>query len=268
MADTFSPLLRAILQANQGNINLWGTIFNSGVIDLLEEAFAGQATVSVSFGDVTLAAQNGQTDNSRPMFLNVTGNPAGIQTITVPTLSKLYIVINATSPATSIKFKTALSATITIPPSLSPAIIYVDAVNNLVRHVGRANGITPMSAWVTVNTAIVNRTAGATNVALRYAKQGHLVTLQVPSHTVTTSDGSWGFAAALPAAITPDNGADVHVFPPAFAQGLAATSKAAIFINPAAAGAKWGFTNIGIAAFGAGPFTLTQSQVVVYSVRS
>jgi hypothetical protein len=269
MADTFSPLLRAILQANGGNINLWGTIFNASVIDLLEEAITGVSTVDVTFGNVDLTPQNGLTDDARPMFLYVTGNPGATAIVTVPTLSKMYIVINATNPAQSIQVKTTLSAAITIRSTQSPCMIFVDSANNRVRHIGRANGVLPMSAYTTTAVTIKNRTAGTTGFNVKYAKQGHFVTLYIPSHTVTTSDGNWNFNEALPASIAPENGVDLHNFYPTFGNGVAAGAKPTFYVNPAGAlGSQWGFANVGTAAFGAGPFTLSTNLTVVYSTRS
>lgn len=265
MADTFSPLLRLILQEEFANINLWGAIYNSGVIDLLEESLCGVSLVDVDFGNVDLSAQNGLTDSARPMFLDVQGNPGVNVTVTLPTLHKLYFVSNNTSPSVTVSFKTALSAAISVTAAQSPCIIFVDAANNRVRHLGRANGIVPMTAFTTLNTAIVNRTAGDTSVNLKYAKQGHLVTLYVPAHTFTTSDGSWGFAAAIPAAIAPG---EQQTFYPAYANGLAANARAAFFINPALVGAKWGMTNVGTAGFGAGPFNMPANLTYVYSTRT
>lgn len=232
MADTFSPLLRAILQASGGNINLWGTIFNAGVIDNLEDAIAGIANIDVTFGDVDLTPQNGLTDDSRPMFLYVNGNPGVAVTVKVPTLSKVYFVINATSPAVTVNVKTQLSAAVAISPAASPVMIVVDSVNNLIRPVGRADSILPMTAWVQFTLTINNRTAGDATLACRYAKQGHLVFFEVPNFNTTVSTGTLTFAESLPAAIRPGT---------ALGSGAAA-AEFPTWIDGAAAGVEFCFT--------------------------
>lgn len=251
MADTFSPLLRAILQANAGNVNLWGTIFNSSVIDLLEDSIAGIANIDVTTGNVDLAPQNGLTDDSRPMFLYINGDPGGAVTVKLPTLSKIYIIINATSPAVTVNLKTQLSAAVAITPANSPTMIVVDSVNNLVRSPGRANSISPMTVWVPFTLTIQNRTAGDATLACRYAKQGHFVFFEVPAFNTTTSTGTLTFAETLPAAIRPGT---------ALGSGAAA-AEFPTWIDGAAAGVEFCFTaqangivlfrNIGTAAVAA-----------------
>lgn len=266
MADTYSPLIRLALQANLGNVNQWGTIFNAAVYDLIDSAVAGEIVLDTTLGDITLQALNGSPDNSRAMMLRVTGNPGATTTITVPTLSKIYIVINETLPPQIVQLKTALSAVLAIAPSAAPAVVYVDPTNNRVRPLGRANGIVPMTAFVNYPVTFANRTAGTVGITIKYAKQGHFVTLVVPLFSVTVSAG-FTFNENPPAIILPDNGVDAFTFSPGHLSGMGANAVAAFFIN-AAAGNKWGFTNVGTGAFGAGPYTQTNDRTYVYSTRS
>ena len=96
MPSTYSASFRLNYQAPGDNLNTWGTNLNSGVFQLLEDALAGAASLSVS-GPVTLTSVNGATDQSRCLAVNVTGGTGG--TVTVPGVKKLYFVRNAASGA-------------------------------------------------------------------------------------------------------------------------------------------------------------------------
>lgn len=266
MADTYSPLIRLALQANLGNVNQWGTIFNAAVEELVDTALAGAVEIDVTLGSVVLQALNGSPDTSRAMMLRVTGNPGGTTTITLPTLSKMYVIINETTPAQIVQLKTALSPVLSIAPSLAPAVVFVDPTSNTVRPIGRASGIAPMSAFTPQALTFANRTAGDTGITVKYAKQGHFVTLVIPHFSVTVSAG-FTFNENPPASILPDNGIDTIVFSPSHINGVAAGAVAAFFLN-AAAGNKWGWTNVGTVAFGAGPYSQTNDRTMVYSTRS
>lgn len=266
MADTYTALLRLAMQANGGNVNQWGTIFNAAVEELVDDALAGVIDVDLTLGSQVLQALNGSPDTSRPMMIRASGNPGGTTTITLPTLSKVYVIINDTAPAQIVQLKTALSPALSIAPSVAPAIVWVDPTNNLVRALGRAAGVAPMSAFTPQVLTFANRTAGDTGITVKYAKQGHFVTLYVPGFNTTLSSG-FTFNENPPASILPDNGIDTIVFPPCHIQGVTAGSVAAFFLN-AAAGNKWGWTNVGTGAFGAGPYIQPNARTYVYSTRS
>ena len=96
MPSTYSASFRLNYQAPGDNLNTWGTNLNNGVFQLLEDALAGAASLSVS-GAVTLTSVNGATDQARCLALNVTGGTGG--TITAPGVKKLYFVLNTASGA-------------------------------------------------------------------------------------------------------------------------------------------------------------------------
>ena len=47
MADTFTTKLRLLAQQDQGNVNLWGNLFNEGVTELVEEAGTAEDVADV-----------------------------------------------------------------------------------------------------------------------------------------------------------------------------------------------------------------------------
>jgi hypothetical protein len=185
MADTFTPLLRFIMQQDMQNDNQWGGIFNSAVTDLVEEAIAGKVAVDLTLGNVTLSSSNGLSDESRRMFIEALGNPGATRRITVPSLTKLYAVGNNTNPTFPIEIATATSAAIEITQAQSPTIVFVDSANDIVQTLGRADAIPEGIPWVSM--PLFEDTVGGLVVTASYTKQGDYTTLFIPtfSHTFT-----------------------------------------------------------------------------------
>lgn len=125
MADTFTSLLRLVLQETGGNENVWGDINNSSLIQLLETAIVGRITVDVTLADVVLTTANGATDQARNAMLAITGNPGVARDITVPSTSKIYMVTNETSPAFDVTVKTSAGSGVVVAGG-SIVFIYVD----------------------------------------------------------------------------------------------------------------------------------------------
>ena len=122
---TYSTRNRLIKQANNENLNTWGTTFNAGMTDLVDEAMDGITALSMS-GDVTLTNTDGATDQSRKRILNITSTGGANRTITIPALEKWYIVRNA--GANYITIKTA-SGTGVIVPAACSALVACDALD-------------------------------------------------------------------------------------------------------------------------------------------
>lgn len=191
MADTFTTLLRFITQTDMGNINQWGPVFNSAFAELADEGIAGTVDIDVTFGDVTVAPSNGLTDNQRPMHLRIIGAPGTTRTVTFPLLSKLYIVGNATNPATNIIFTTVGGTSITLTASQTPTMIFVDAVNNEVRIMGRSDAAIAGIPWTAFGISITSATSGDDAFNCFYSKQGKIASIIIPAHNVTVNASTW-----------------------------------------------------------------------------
>ena len=114
MASTYSTALRLELQANGENSNTWGTKAN-GVFQRIEEAIAGIATVNTTGGAYSLTTANGTTDEARNAILKFTGVLVSNSTITVPSVSKRYLVWNATTGNFTLTVKTGAGAGVAVP---------------------------------------------------------------------------------------------------------------------------------------------------------
>ena len=103
--DTFTTLLRLVLQETGGNQNQWGFINNASAIDLIEDAIAARTDLDVTpaTDPVLLQADNGAIDQARNAIIALTGVPGGTRSIQVPSTSKLYLISNETADVMTIK---------------------------------------------------------------------------------------------------------------------------------------------------------------------
>ena len=98
MPDTYTASLKLTLPAD-GDTN-WGSLVNTGITSLVDEAVAGTSNIVLPAGttDRTLTSGDGSAPNeARKMFLNITGTPNGATNVICPAVSKLYFVNNATT---------------------------------------------------------------------------------------------------------------------------------------------------------------------------
>jgi len=93
MPSSWSPSLRFELQFTGENINLWGDKLNA-VLGHADYAVAGWLTKALT-GDYALTTANAGDDEARAAMLKFTG--AGPFTVTLPSVSKAYLVWNACS---------------------------------------------------------------------------------------------------------------------------------------------------------------------------
>jgi len=98
MPSSWSPSLRFELQFTGENINLWGDKLNA-VLGHADYAVAGWLTKALT-ADGALATANAGDDEARAAMVKFTG--AGPFTVTLPSVSKSYLVWNACSSAVTL----------------------------------------------------------------------------------------------------------------------------------------------------------------------
>jgi len=129
MASTFTTNIRLEKQGDGENPNAWGTILNSNVIDLVDQAVAAYQIVSVSgTTPLTLTQVNGATDQSRKAILSFDGTLTAETSIIIPSVNKMYYVRNNTSGSHALKIKTAGNTAATIEQG-SNVMIATDGTN-------------------------------------------------------------------------------------------------------------------------------------------
>ena len=109
MPSTFTSRLRLELQATGENTDTWGERLNT-VCELIEDALAGITTVNTTGGTSILTTANSDTDEARRAAIKVTGTLVSNAIIQIPAVSKVYIIINATSGDFTVSVKTSSGA--------------------------------------------------------------------------------------------------------------------------------------------------------------
>lgn len=92
MPSTYTTSLRLEMQAAGENLNTWGAPKLNNVISRIDQAIAGRSAIELA-GDKVLTSANSADDEARRAILDFTG--AGPATVTLPSVSKLYLVRNA-----------------------------------------------------------------------------------------------------------------------------------------------------------------------------
>lgn len=125
-ADTYTPDLRIVQMPTGSNDTLWGIKANAAFA-MLEQGIAGGATISVTSGSVTLTTANNASDQARNAVLAFTGTPGVTRTVTMPNVSKLTWVVNASNAAITFNAGAGLTSTV---GSGNVALIYTDGSTN------------------------------------------------------------------------------------------------------------------------------------------
>lgn len=122
MADTGSTRLRLRLQETGGNVNTWGDLLNA-VLQLVDDAVAGVTSVTLT-ANYTLTSGNYVEDEARKAILKFSGT--GSYTVTIPSVSKAYIVWNNTSGTLTVS--TGAGTTVAIDTT-DIVIVFCDGSN-------------------------------------------------------------------------------------------------------------------------------------------
>lgn len=130
MASTYSQNLRLELIGTGDQQGTWGITTNTNLGTLLEEAIGGYVSVTVndSSTPTTLTTNNGTSDQSRNMTINLTGTLTSARSVICPAIEKVYIVKNSTSGGYSVQFKVTGQTGVTIPNG-STYFLYVDGID-------------------------------------------------------------------------------------------------------------------------------------------
>jgi Phage Tail Collar Domain len=122
MADTQEALLQTTVQETGNNDNTWGDIANENW-ELHAQAIAGQTAKSVTGGAVTLT-----DDEARSAVIIFSGTLTSTSTVTVPTRSKVWLVLDNTTGSYGVTMKTASGAGYRLPKG-RPRQVFCDGAN-------------------------------------------------------------------------------------------------------------------------------------------
>ena len=131
MASSYTDLGLELMVTGE-NSGTWGDKTNTN-LQLVQQGFAGYQEVSIAGGAQTtaLAITDGTISNGRNAVIKFTGTITGNQVVTIPdTIEKTYTIINGTSGAFTVEFKT-VSGTGTTFSATDKGIkfLYADGTN-------------------------------------------------------------------------------------------------------------------------------------------
>jgi hypothetical protein len=143
MPSSYSPLLGLELINTGEQAGNWGNSTNNNLGTLLEQAIAGRSVITASGASVTLATTPiGTAFASRAMILDVQGSLSASCNVICPSLSKLYVVRNATTGGQNIVIKTSAGTGVTIGNG-STVLVFCDGTNvNAVEGISSVNNLT------------------------------------------------------------------------------------------------------------------------------
>ena len=140
MASTFSTDLKLELMATGENAGTWGDKTNTN-LNLIQQAIAGYQEVSIAGGAQTTALlmSDAALSNARNAVIKFTGTITGNQIVTIPdSIEKTYIILNSTSGAFTVQFKTVSGTGVTFSATdkgvkivFSDGTNIVDVLNNI-----------------------------------------------------------------------------------------------------------------------------------------
>ena len=211
MPSSYTSNLRLTLPATGELSGTWGSTVNTGITSLVDTSIAGTASITMTASDYTLSSVNGGADEARSMILSLGGTPGGSYNVICPAVSKLYVVVNGTGHAQTLK--TSAGTGISVPDGKAMllrcdgtnvvdaltnftslavnniAVATLSAVQTLTNKTisGAANTLTNIANASLVNSSV---TIGSTNIAL-----GATSTTLAGLTSVTSSAGSFTTAS-------------------------------------------------------------------------
>ena len=126
MASTYSTSLRLELMATGEKNGTWGTITNTNLGTLLEQAIGGFVTVNIADANYTLTTQNGGSDEARNAVVKITSALTAQRTVTVPAVEKTYIIKNATTGGYDIRVKASGGSELIDIPNDCTVLVHCD----------------------------------------------------------------------------------------------------------------------------------------------
>ena len=131
MASTYTDLGLELMATGE-NAGTWGTKTNTN-LELIQQGFAGYQEVSIAGVAQTtaLAVTDGTVSNGRNAVIKFTGTITGNQVVTIPdTIEKTYTIINGTSGAFTVEFKTVSGTGFTFAAAdKGTRLAYADGTN-------------------------------------------------------------------------------------------------------------------------------------------
>jgi hypothetical protein len=198
MASTYTNRLGLEKQGDGENPNSWGSILNTNVIDLIDDAIAGYEVVSVSSTGITLSDNNGTTDQSRNAALEFAGTLTANVTITIPSEEKTYFVRENTTGSFAVQMKTAAGSALNLTQGQNT---FVACDGTSIYQLDIPTSVTSFTANTLTATNITTSILDATDVNSTNVS-ATIVNTSTVSATVLNIDGTATFSGPVIGTVT------------------------------------------------------------------
>lgn len=184
MPTTYTSLIGLALPATGELSGTWGATVNDYITQYVDAAVAGAQTISGSQTAVTLSVTNGtslsqagsgSTGSAQYHIINCTGNPASALTVTVPSSSRAYLVLNNTSTSQTVTVKGAATTGVTVAAARCALIAWngtdyelvaTDDASKINGVLAAANGGTGQSSYAVGDTLYATGTTALSKLAI------------------------------------------------------------------------------------------------------
>ena len=170
MTSSYSTDLKLELMVTGANSGTWGDKTNTN-LNLVQQAIAGYQEVSIAGGANTtnLLMSDGALSNARNAVIKFIGTITGDQIVTIPNgIEKVYTLVNGTSGANTVQFKTVSGTGFTFSATEKNAVIvYADGTNVV--------EITNQLAGLVVGTDVQAYDAGLAAIAGLATSDGNFI---------------------------------------------------------------------------------------------
>jgi hypothetical protein len=285
MPTSYTSLLGLALPVTGELSGTWGDTVNQYITQYVDAAVAGAQTISGSQTAVTLSVTNGSsltqagagaTGSAQYQIINCTGNPASALTVTVPSASKVYLVLNNTSTNQTVTVKGAATTGVTVAAARSALIAWngtdfelvaTDDASKISGILAAANGGTGQSSYTVGDILFASGTttlskladvatgnaliSGGVGVAPSYGKIG--LTTHVSGTLPIANGGTNGTA-------TPTAGTIAYGTGSAYAFNTAGTSGQPLLSGGSGAPT---FGTLSVGAGGTGQTSYTDGQLLI-----
>jgi hypothetical protein len=184
MASTYTDRLGLEKQGDGENPNSWGSILNTNVIDLIDDAIAGYEVVSVSSTGITLSDSNGSTDQSRNAALEFAGTLTANVTITIPSEEKTYFIRENTTGSFAVQMKTVAGSALNLTQGQNT---FVACDGTSIYQLNIPTSVTSFTANTLTATSITTSILNSTDVNSTNVSATTVNTSTVSATTVNTS---------------------------------------------------------------------------------
>jgi hypothetical protein len=198
MASTYTNRLGLEKQGDGENPNSWGSILNTNVIDLIDDAIAGYEIVSVSSTGITLSDNNGTADQSRNASLEFAGTLTANVTITIPSEEKTYFVRENTTGSFAVQMKTAAGSALNLTQGQNT---FVACDGTSIYQFNIPTSVTSFTANTLTATSITTSILDATDVNSTNVS-ATIVNTSTVSATVLNIDGTATFSGPVIGTVT------------------------------------------------------------------